>query len=253
MIGTRRFVGELDLLHLSGSIHAADHVLVLTGAGVSRASGLPTYRGDQGIYAGTEIAALHHADALPGSLPDLWSFWGPRRGSIAAARPNPGHVALAELQRERAALRRPVTLATQNVDDLHERAGSPQVAHLHGRLFATRCSDDDCAYRVDPDTTAYHDVPQCPLCGAGLRPDVVLFGEPLAVDAMRTATTAVRACDLLLAVGTSGEVSTAASLIRQAHATGALLVAVDPAASVLPAFDVHVPLPAEQVLPTLLA
>jgi NAD-dependent deacetylase len=253
MTRTRRFVGDLDLLHLAGSIHAAERILVLTGAGVSRASGLPTYRGDQGIYAGTEIAALHHADALPGSLPELWRFWGPRRASIAEARPNAGHLALAAFARERAALRRPVTLATQNVDDLHERAGSPQVAHLHGRLFATRCSDDDCAYRVDPDTTAHHDVPQCPLCGAGLRPDVVLFGEQLALDALRTARQAVRECDLLLAVGTSGEVSTASSLIRYADDVGALLVVVDPAASVLPTFDVHVPLPAEQVLPTVLA
>lgn len=252
MTRTRRFVGDLDLLQLAGSIHAAERILVLTGAGISRASGLPTYRGDQGIYADTDIAAVHHADSLPGSLPELWRFWGPRRASISDAAPNAGHLALAAFQREREALRRPVTLATQNVDDLHERAGSPQVAHLHGRLFATRCSDDDCPYRADPDRTAYHEMPQCPLCGSGLRPDVVLFGEPLDVEAQHAARRAVRECDLLLAIGTSGEVSTAAGLIRYADDVGALLVIVDPAAVVAPLFDVHVPLPAEDVLPTLL-
>jgi NAD-dependent deacetylase len=252
MIGTRRYVADLDLLHLGQQIHSAERVLVLTGAGISRASGLPTYRGQEGIYADSDIAALHHAHALPDSLPELWGFWGPRRATISQAQPNAAHVAVASFQRASARIGRAVTLATQNIDDLHERAGSPQVAHLHGTLFATRCYDDSCAYRQDPDRTPYDEPPHCPLCGSWLRPDVVLFGEPLDADAQWVAKRAVRDCDLLLAVGTSGEVSTAAALIRYAVDVGALLVTIDPAPEVPPAFDVHVPLPAEAVLPALL-
>lgn len=252
MTGTRRYTGDLDLMHLGQQIHAAERVLVLTGAGISRASGLRTYRGEGGLYADTEIEALHHAHGLPDSLPELWRFWGPRRATISAAPPNAAHLAVAAFQRASLVEGRAVTLATQNIDDLHERAGSPQVAHLHGSLFATRCYDDACPYRKNPDTTPYAEPPHCPLCGSWLRPDVVLFGEPLGVDAQWTAKRAVRDCDLLLAIGTSGEVSTAAGLIRYAVDVGALLVTVDPAPEVPASFDVHVPLPAEQVLPTLL-
>lgn len=252
MIGTRRYTGDLDLLHLGQQIHSAERVLVLTGAGISRASGLPTYRGTDGLYADSDIAALHHAHGLPDSLPELWGFWGPRRATIAHAQPNAAHLAVAHFQRASTRVGRSVTLATQNIDDLHERAGSPQVAHLHGTLFATRCYDTTCSYRKDPDRTPYAEPPHCPLCGSWLRPHVVLFGEALDADAQWVAKRAVRECDLLLAVGTSGEVSTAASLIRYAVDVGALLVTVDPAPEVPPAFDVHVPLPAEAVLPALL-
>jgi NAD-dependent deacetylase len=252
MIGTRRYTADLDLLHLGQQIHSAERVLVLTGAGISRASGLPTYRGQEGIYADSDIAALHHAHALPDSLPELWGFWGPRRATISQAQPNAAHLAVASFQRASVRSGRAVTLATQNVDDLHERAGSPQVAHLHGTLFATRCYDAACPYRKDPDRTPYDEPPHCPRCGSWLRPDVVLFGEPLDADAQWAAKRAVRECDLLLAVGTSGEVSTAATLIRYAVDVGALLVTIDPAPEVPPAFDVHVPLPAEAVLPALL-
>jgi NAD-dependent deacetylase len=253
MSGTRRFTGDLDVLRLGDEIQSASRVVVLTGAGVSRASGLRTYRGVEGLYADTEIATLHHVDALPGSLPDLWTFWGPRRATISQALPNAAHLAIASFQGASAAAGHAVTLATQNVDDLHERAGSPQVAHLHGSLFATRCAEAGCGFRQDPDRTPYHEPPRCPLCGSWLRPDVVLFGEELAAGADRTATEAARRCHVLLTIGTSVEVSTAAVLIAEAVAAGALLIAVDPARSVPPSFDVHVPLPAEQVLPALLA
>lgn len=253
MTGTRTYVGDKDIAWLHDHLGEAQRVLVLTGAGVSRASGLPTYRGEGGIYEGTDIESLHHAEGLPGSLPALWAFWGPRRADITAAPPNAAHRAIADYQWESRAQGRSVTLATQNIDDLHERAGSPQVAHLHGSLFRTRCYREGCAYGVRDDSEPYAEPPVCPECGSWLRPAVVLFGESLDVDAQWTAKRAVRDCDLLLAVGTSGEVSTAAMLIRYAVDVGALLVAVDPAPSVDEVFDVHVPLPAEQALPLLLA
>jgi NAD-dependent deacetylase len=254
MTGTQhRYDDEAGVARLGRALEDAERVLVLTGAGVSRASGLPTYRGEGGIYADRDIEALHHADQLPDSLPALWGFWGPRRATISAAQPNAAHRAIADLQRHGPAVGRSVTLATQNVDDLHERGGSPQVAHLHGSLFRTRCYERGCAYGVRDDDTPYAEPPVCPECGSWLRPAVVLFGEPLDVDADMTARRAVRDCHLLVAVGTSGEVSTAAMLIRYAADIGAVLVSVDPAPEVAPVFDVHVALPAEVALPRLFA
>ena len=241
---------ELD--ELGANLATRRNVLVLTGAGASRASGLPTYRGEGGIYQDTRIADLHHADRLPGSLPELWEFWGPRRATIAEAAPNEAHRAIARYQQRAADAGRSVTLATQNVDDLHERAGSPQVAHLHGRLMTTRCLDESCAYGVREDSVPYDAPPTCPICGKPLRPAVVLFGEMLDTDAQWTARRAVRDADVLLAVGTSVEVTTASALLRYAVDVGALTISVDPAPHVLPTFDVHVPLPAEVALPRLL-
>lgn len=251
MSGTRLYRDDADITWLHDHLRSAQRVLVLTGAGVSRASGLPTYRGQGGIYEDSEIEALHHADGLPGSLPALWSFWGPKRQSILDAEPNAAHRAISEYQWDARTGTRSVTLATQNIDDLHERGGSPQVAHLHGTLFATHCYAR-CGYAVPNDVTPYDDTPTCPQCGSWLRPSVVLFGEQLDVDAQMAARRAVRECDLLIAVGTSGEVSTAAHLIRYASDVGALLVSVDPAPSVPPIFDIHVQLPAEEALPRIL-
>lgn len=243
---------DRDLGALAAEIAAAKRVLVLTGAGVSRASGLPTYRGEGGIYQDTHIDDLHHADRLPGSLPELWAFWGPRRATIAAAEPNEGHLAIARYQQRAALDGRPITLATQNIDDLHERAGSPQVAHLHGRLMTTRCLDASCSYGVHEDSVPYDAPPPCPVCGKPLRPAVVLFGEPLDVDAQWTARKAVRDTELLLAVGTSVEVTTASALLRYAVDVAARTVIVDPAPQVSTLFDLQVPLPAEAALPALL-
>lgn len=235
---------------LGDLVRRSRRVMVLTGAGVSKASGLPTYRGAGGIYENADIADLHDAARLPGSLPELWGFWGPRRRTITEAEPNDAHRAIATYQRNARAEGRHVTLATQNIDDLHERGGSAQVAHLHGTLFATRCTG--CTFLQRPDTTAYDGVPSCPECGDALRPDVVLFGETLDADAQWTSRQAARDCDLLLAVGTSGEVSTAAYYARAASDVGAHLVIVDPSPYVPEIYDVHVPHRAEEALPRLL-
>jgi NAD-dependent deacetylase len=243
---------DSDVKFLSARISDMRKVLILTGAGVSRASGLSTYRGEGGLYQDSAIEALHHADRLPDSLLELWAFWGPRRCTIAEARPNAAHDAIAAFQLTSTLEGREVTLATQNVDDLHERAGSAQVAHLHGRLMTTRCLDDTCSHGVHEDATPYDAPPPCPVCGLPLRPALVLFGEAQDVEAQWTARRAVRDCDLLLAVGTSLDVSTANALVRYAVDVGARVVTVDPAPAVSPMFDVHVPMPAEDVLPRLL-
>ncbi|WP_336923126.1 ADP-ribosylglycohydrolase family protein [Aquipuribacter sp. SD81] len=263
-------------------LSAARNVLVLTGAGVSVASGLPAYRtpatatgGPVSPYADDELPPELDGRLLLGSLPAVWSAWGPRRTEILAARPNAAHLAIAAwLAAAPTGARR--TLVTQNVDDLHERAaglpvtatatgGGPTespVAHLHGQLLVSRCVRDPACHRA-PDAATWSEPPSCPGCGGPLRPDVVLFGEPVDLDAQWQARRAVRACDVLLAVGTSGMVSSASALLRYARDVGALTVAVNPdhaAPDGLPLhgsapdrYDVHVRAPAEVALPLLLA
>lgn len=248
-----RLVAAHELPVVADLLRSEPSILVLTGAGVSAASGLPTYRGAGGIYQDTDIADLHHASRLPDSLPELWAFWGPRRRTILLAEPNAAHRAIADLQHRAAAEGRAVTLATQNIDDLHERGGSRQVAHLHGTLFATRCLTEGCGFRRSPDLEPYDAPPTFPDCGGWLRPDVVLFGERLDVAADWEARRAVRSCTALLAVGTSAEVSTASYYLRYARDVGAVVMCVDPADEVPDLFGLHVRGRAEDVLPELLA
>jgi NAD-dependent deacetylase len=240
--------GSLD--DLRRRIDSCRRVLVLTGAGISVASGLPTFRGVGGIYADADIERLHHTEHLDEQLDALWAFWGPVRGAVARAQPNDGHLAVARWMSAADGAGRDVTLVTQNVDDLHERAGSRDVAHLHGRVFATRCTA--CGFTSSDDRSEPAAAPICPGCGGRLRPGMVLFGEPVDIDAEWTAKRAVRSCDLLLAVGTVGAVSSASRLLRYARDVDALTVCVDPAPETHPTVDVHVQLPAELALPDLL-
>ena len=131
-------------------------IVILTGAGVSVGSGLPTYRGPGGLWEREDIAWIVDARFLPGSLPDLWRLYSQRRAHALGAAPNPAHTAIAALQRARPDA---VTLLTQNVDGLHQRAGSLAVTELHGSAFRTRCTNPDCALPPFPDdrsTTPFH-------------------------------------------------------------------------------------------------
>lgn len=205
-------------------IDIADHIVILTGAGVSVGSGLPTYRGPGGLWETAEIAQIVEARFLPGSLPDLWRLYSERRRVALAAPPNPAHLAIASLQNARPGA---VTLLTQNVDGLHLRAGSPQVTELHGSAFRTRCTNPACDLPPFDDTQSYDAVPICPRCGFPLRPDVVLFGEPLPEAALRQSQTALDKCDLFYAVGTSGLVWPAAAFVQIASQAGAYTVLVN--------------------------
>jgi NAD-dependent deacetylase len=244
-------VGDLD--DLRDRVGAARRILVLTGAGVSLASGLPTFRGAGGVY-GDGVPDFQQASALPGSLPALWAFWGPIRPVVAAAEPNDAHRALAQWQAHVERGGGAFTLVTQNVDGLHQRAGSRHVAELHGDLFTIRCSQTWCPYRLVDDSAVYVDPPACPTCGHPLRPGMVLFGEQVALSAAHAAKRAVRECDVFLAVGTSGTVAPASGLVRYARDVEALTVVVDPTATdVSPYFELHVRLAAEQALPALVS
>lgn len=227
-----------------------NHIVLLTGAGVSVASGLPTYRGPGGLWEQDDLAALVDARNLPGSLPGLWRLYSERRRHALTSGPNPAHTAIADFQSARP---NAVTLFTQNVDGLHARAGSPETIELHGSAFRTRCTNPHCELPPFADTRTYDAVPHCPNCGAGLRPDVVLFGENLPEAALRRANSALAACDLFLAVGTSGTVWPAAAFVGLAAQAGAktVLINLDTGAGA-GEFDEVLLGRAEEVLPRLL-
>lgn len=216
-------------------------VVVLTGAGVSVASGLKPYRGPGGAWTDEEALALADAKAWAERPDDVWRMFSAWRAVVARALPNPAHRALAAF---------PCTILTQNVDGLHQRAGSKDVVELHGRLRRTRCTR--CALPPFDDDAAHDATPACPACGAPLRPDVVLFDEPLPVDAERRAKHALRDCEVFLAVGTSGTVWPASSFVRAAKSAGARTIWLNVEEPDNPAFDDVVIGPAEETLPRLL-
>ena len=194
-------------------ISAADRVFILTGAGVSAESGIPTFRGAGGLwrnYRSEEVASPHAWRRDPHLV---WEFYSMRRRAAAEAKPNPGHLALAALERT---LHDRLFLCTQNVDNLHEHAGSRLVVHMHGELFKSRCEDCDRPPFDDPNT---YDppaaLPKCD-CGGQIRPHVCWFGEvPYHVDEIFRA---LNECTVFVAIGTSGVVEPAASFV--AHARG---------------------------------
>jgi len=187
-----------------------DRVFILTGAGVSAESGIPTFRGAGGLWRNYRIeeVASPHAWARDPAL--VWEFYSMRRRVAAAAKPNPAHVALAELEHR---LGDRLFLCTQNVDNLHEQAGSLGVFHLHGELFKSRC--DACRRppfadeaMVEPPTP----VPRCD-CGGRIRPHICWFGEvPFGLDAIFST---LDRCTVFVAIGTSGVVEPAASFVAQ--------------------------------------
>lgn len=236
----------LDLSRYTG-------IVVLTGAGVSAASGLPTYRGVGGLWAQTDVASHATAAAIAADPGRVWSFFAGLRRDLARAAPNPAHLALAQAER---ALRsdQSLTLITQNVDGLHGVAGSRRVVELHGTLRRSRCTVCDFA-RDEALATVDSDCPACPSCGAPMRSDVVLFDEELPVRAEWEAKMALRACDLFLAIGTSGSVSPASNFVRSAEYMGArtIYVNLEPMDPPNPAFkEVHLGR-AEELLPALFA
>jgi NAD-dependent protein deacetylase/lipoamidase len=228
-------------------------IVVLTGAGVSVASGLRPYRGPGGLWEeDPDAPTTASAETMARDPGAVWRLFGPLRAAVHAARPNPAHLALAAAQ---AALRPDAsfTLLTQNVDGLHQAAGSQGVIELHGSLSRTRCSA--CDLPPFPDREPHADgAPLCPRCAAPLRPDLTLFGEGLPVDAEHAARRALRDCDLFLAVGTSGSVAPASSYARSADYVGArtVLVNLEPADPPNPYLHEQILGPAEEILPALL-
>jgi NAD-dependent deacetylase len=201
----------------------AQNVVALTGSGVSAESGVPTFREAQtGLWERYDPLQLATPQAFDRDPRLVWEWYAWRRKLVSEAGPNPGHLALAELER-----RSPnFTLITQNVDGLHGRAGSREVIELHGNLLRSKCSREGVVTEPEEDD---EDVPpRCPRCGANLRPDVVWFGEMLPPAALDAASWATSACDLFLSIGTSSLVYPAAALPYEALENGATLVEINP-------------------------
>lgn len=197
------------------ALRAARHVAVLTGAGVSAESGIPTFREAQaGLWARYSPEELATPRAFRRNPKLVWEWYTWRRQVVRAAEPNAAHRALAALER----LAPRLTLITQNVDGLHARAGSADPIELHGSLARARCFAE-CAVFTEWDE-AGEAPPRCPRCGDHLRPDVVWFGEALPRAQLARAYEAALGCDLFLSVGTSGLVEPAASLPRLALGRG---------------------------------
>lgn len=208
---------------LVARVRKARSVAVLTGAGVSAESGVPTFRDAQtGIWASFRPEELATPEAFRRNPRRVWEWYSWRREAVARAMPNPGHCALAEWE-----ARVPdFTVATQNVDGLHQRAGSRRVLELHGNLVRSRCFAED---RVVPAWNETGEVPpRCPGCGAWLRPDVVWFGESLPAGTLASAWEAAERAELFLSIGTSAVVHPAAGLIDAALGAGACVVEINP-------------------------
>jgi NAD-dependent deacetylase len=206
------------------ALRAAEHVCVLTGAGISAESGIPTFREAQtGIWAKFSPQELATPQAFATDPRRVWQWYAARRAMVRQAQPNPAHAALVTLSTRVAHS----TLITQNVDDLHERAGSREVVRLHGSLMHVRCSAG-CAGSVVAPEEQGGDVPTCPTCGALMRPDVVWFGEQLPMGPFEAGRNAAVACDVFLSVGTSNVVEPAASLPWISATHGATVIVVNP-------------------------
>jgi NAD-dependent deacetylase len=205
------------------ALRSAGSVAVLTGSGVSAESGVPTFRDAQtGLWARFHPEELATPEAFVRDPHLVWEWYAWRRELIEKAAPNPGHKALAELERQVPTF----ALITQNVDGLHRRAGSRNVIELHGNIRRSKCSRE--SMLVEPREGDTGIPPSCPCCGAFLRPDVVWFGEPLPAGAVAEAFDAARGCDLFFSVGTSSLVQPAASLPFEALRHGAVIVEVNP-------------------------
>jgi NAD-dependent deacetylase len=203
-------------------LRAAQHIAVLTGAGISAESGIPTFRDAQvGLWAQYRPEDLATPEAFERNPKLVWDWYVWRGEIVRGARPNPGHYALAEIQQRVPKL----SLVTQNVDGFHQRAGSTHVIELHGNILRAKCSRENMV--VDQWAKTDDIPPPCPRCGAPLRPDVVWFGELLPPEALEAATQAANTCDVFFSIGTSGLVQPAASLARLALQRGAAVVEIN--------------------------
>lgn len=210
---------------LRGWVRSARRIAVLSGAGMSAESGVPTFRDAlTGLWARFDPRQLATEEAFRRQPQLVWDWYAERRLAIGQVRPNAGHAAIADVQRRHPGR---LTLITQNVDGLHQRAGSPGVLALHGNIAQDRWLDPprDCCRE---ESVAPGRPPRCPVCGNLRRPAVVWFGEMLPEADLAAAQAAAEACDLLLVVGTSGEVYPAAGLAAVARDAGARVLVLNP-------------------------
>jgi NAD-dependent deacetylase len=231
---------------LAERLRGASRVTVVTGAGVSAASGIPTFRGSGGLWRNHRPEDLATAAAFARDPRLVWEWYAWRRGLVAAAKPNRAHEVLALWSRRFPRFR----LITQNVDGLHERAGTSGVIRFHGSLWEVSCWDacGRMPARWRDERTFDSLPPHCDACGGWLRPGVVWFGEPIDPEALEASGEALD-CEVCLAVGTSAVVYPAAGLVTAAGARGAFTAEINPQATpASAAVDLAIAGPAEDVL-----
>ncbi len=229
-------------------LRKARRIAVLTGAGVSAESGVPTFRGKDGLWKHYRPEDLATPGAFSRDPKLVWQWYNWRRGLVARAHPNRGHYALADMERAAPEF----TLITQNVDDLHEQAGSRNVLKLHGDIWLVRCLA--CQREWIDTRPAIAELPPSCGCGGLLRPGVVWFGEELAPGVWECAETAVRKADLLFVIGTSAVVYPAAGLVRLARCSGAKVVEINLTETVITSqMDAFHPGPCGELLPKIIA
>lgn len=249
--GTKKSCRLFWVLSLAVRFPDVRRVVVLTGAGISVASGLRTYRGPRGLW--TEEPGLA-GELVAGIEPSaLWGVARAWRSEVERAKPNAAHMALAMYQRELERAGGTCTVVTQNVDGLHERAGGGIVIALHGSLSRNRCSRSECTSEGRAALGDAAAPPPCHACGAPLRPDIVLFEEPLGALEEWSAKKALRDVELFVAIGTSGTVSPASNFVRAAKYAGAHTMLVNLDATGGSGFDEVVTGDAQVLVPKLFA
>jgi NAD-dependent deacetylase len=232
---------------LLNRLRSAEKVTIMTGAGISAESGVPTFRDAQtGLWSKYDPQELATPQAFRRNPKLVWDWYAWRRELITSVQPNAGHQALVQLEQFVPRL----TQITQNIDGLHQAAGSANPIELHGNIIRTKCFEDGRIVATWPETA---DIPpRCPDCGGMLRPDVVWFNESLPQEALIQAISAAQNCDLYFSVGTSALVQPAASLAHEARRTGATLVEINLESTPLTSYtDFALHSPAAIILPAL--
>ena len=205
---------------ISEKLRAARKIVFVTGAGISQESGIPTFRGKDGLWRNYDAMKLATIEAFYDDPKLVWEWYNERRHNIFAAQPNLGHKSIVELEKYSE-----VVILTQNIDGLHQRAGSSQVLELHGSIVKIRCTV--CDFKDEMYTKFSENPPLC-TCGNILRPDVVWFGEGLPQDVWQEAISHANNCDVMIIAGTSLVVSPANTLPIYAKQNGATLIEINP-------------------------
>jgi NAD-dependent deacetylase len=229
---------------VADKLKQAEKIIFVTGAGISQESGIPTFRGKDGLWRKYDAMKLATIDAFYENPKLVWEWYEERRQNIRAAKPNTGHLAIAELEKKR-----PVHVLTQNIDGLHQRAGSKSVYELHGSIITVKCTVCDFKDKI---TSSFSQLPPLCRCGNILRPDVVWFGEPLPQDVWQDAMRHASSCDVMVVVGTSLAVSPANLLPVYAKQNGAVIIEVNPEETPMSGtMDLSIRSPAAKTLPEL--
>ncbi|MFH2041741.1 MAG: NAD-dependent deacylase [Acidobacteriota bacterium] len=230
---------------LASLLHNAEKITVLTGAGISAESGIPTFRGAEGLWRRHRAEQLATPAAFEKDPRLVWEWYDWRRGIIGSKQPNPGHRVLAGWEKRRPSF----CIITQNIDGFHRRAGSENVFELHGNIWKVRCTNEGTVFDNN-DTPIGTIPPLCPDCGALLRPHVVWFGESLDMGILNNAFRLSGECDLMFIIGTSAVVQPAASLPLAAREAGSILVEINPETTPLsPTVDYSFREPSGEILP----